>query len=414
MNRKSLFFTCCLFLVFCSQAGAYDFELDGIYYNLINHGDGGVEVTYKEEYGPTYIGNIVIPSQIRYNYMDLEVTAIGDKAFAYCVNLRSVKLPDGMKTIGEEAFAGCEMLSTITLPPALTKIGNYAFNGCLGLQSLTIPKSVIDIGYYDTFSYCPSLSSITVEEGNPVYDSRRNCNAIIRTADNELLYASSTTVIPSGVTRLRDGAFANCLVTELDIPNTVTKIGESCFINCIKLESILLSRSITEIPANAFNFCSNLKEIDIPSSVTKIGEGAFSDCQSLESVILPKSLASMGDYAFIGASALRSVTCRSTAPSMIPSTCWLTPYASNEERAHFQENVTLYVPIGARSTYANLTGWEVFGNIVEIVIPEEISGIEETTHKMMGADHIFSISGQRLSTPAKGINIINGKKILVR
>lgn len=43
-----------------------------------------------------------------------------------------------------------------------------------------------------------SLMCIVVKEGNPVYDSRDNCNAIIETATNALVKGCNGTVIPEG------------------------------------------------------------------------------------------------------------------------------------------------------------------------------------------------------------------------
>ena len=89
-------------------------------------------------------------------------------------------------------------------------IGNYAFDGCFG------------------------LTSIVVEEGNSVYDSRNNCNAIIETATNTLLLGIVTTIIPKSVTIIGNSAFRDCTnLTDITIPNSVTSIGDYAFRGCI-------------------------------------------------------------------------------------------------------------------------------------------------------------------------------------
>ena len=74
------------------------------------------------------------------------------------------------------------------------------------LGSLIIPVSVKKIEGISSIEY----SSLIVVEGNPVYDSRNNCNAIIETATNKLLHGCKNTVIPSSVTSIGDYAFYGC------------------------------------------------------------------------------------------------------------------------------------------------------------------------------------------------------------
>ena len=76
----------------------------------------------------------------------------------------------------------------------MTSIGSSAFYGCSGLTSFTIPSSVTSIAV-DAFRGCGNLSSITVDNSNTVYDSRDNCNAIIKKTTNELIIGCKGTVI---------------------------------------------------------------------------------------------------------------------------------------------------------------------------------------------------------------------------
>ena len=102
---------------------------------------------------------------------------------------------------------------------------------CISLTSITIPASVKKIGR-EIFSYCESLTQIIVEEGNEYYDSRENCNAII--GPNDVLIAGcSTTVVPSSVKKIAEGAFEGCrTLTSITIPEGVTKIGNEAFASC--------------------------------------------------------------------------------------------------------------------------------------------------------------------------------------
>ena len=84
------------------------------------------------------------------------------------------------------------------------------------------------------------MISIIVDEANPVYDSRNNCNAIIETASQKLVAGCRTTVIPDDVLIIGDEAFAGCwLLRSIDIPANVIQIGKLAFAWCMDLESVV-------------------------------------------------------------------------------------------------------------------------------------------------------------------------------
>ena len=152
------------------------------------------------------------------------VTKIDDSAFEDCSSLTTIAILQGVTEIGSSAFWGCSSLVSVSLPNNLTKIGSSAFSGCSSLTSLIIPQGVKAIGN-GAFYRCP-LTSIRVEKGNTVYDSRENCNAIIETASNTIIMGCQNTVIPNSVTSIGESAFAGCTgLTSIRIPNNVTEIG---------------------------------------------------------------------------------------------------------------------------------------------------------------------------------------------
>ncbi|MCR5643501.1 MAG: leucine-rich repeat domain-containing protein [Prevotella sp.] len=245
-------------------------------------------------------------------------------------------IPDEITIIGEGAFSWCTQLKTITIPDGVTEIGDEAFYNCESLTSINIPSSVTKIGrenYPSAFEHCGSLVSITVESGNPVYDSHNNCNALMVTATNQLVRGCKNTVIPDGTTEIYHYAFSKCKeLKNIDIPNTVISIGYGAFQNCEALSSLV-----------------------VPNSVTEINEQAFANCYKLTVVTLGQSVKKIGARAFVNTFDLVEVYALMEEPIVISNSVFGAP-----------ENITLYVPAGTKAKYEATDCWKEFKNIVEM------------------------------------------------
>ena len=229
------------------------------------------------------------------------------------------------------------------IPEGTTEIKQSAFHGCKELTTIVIPASVIKLGdVHFCFKGCTKLTKIVVAEGNPKYDSRGDCNAIIETESNELVAGCGTTVIPDSVTSIRFWAFRDCeLLEKIAIPASVKKLSRDCFTGCPYLKSITVAEgnevydsrnncnaiirtednvlivggtetvipdSVTEIGPFAFDHRAGLKKIVIPDSVTKIGDCAFTECSGLTDIVIPASVTTLGDRAFANCANLKSAS----------------------------------------------------------------------------------------------------------
>ena len=218
-----------------------------------------------------------------------------------------IVIPEDVTEIDWCAFHGCESLTEIVIPESVTKIGDDAFRRCLSLTEIVIPESVTEIGE-GAFCDCTLLESIVVDPNNKIYDSRENCNAIIRTESNTLVAGCKNTIIPESVTKIGGYAFDGCKsLTSVVIPEGVTEIGWNAFCDCTSLTSVVIPEGVTEIGEWAFNGCESLTEIVIPEGVTEIGWDAFQDCTSLTSVVIPEGVKKIEAVTFGGCTSLTTV-----------------------------------------------------------------------------------------------------------
>ena len=285
---------------------------------------------------------------------------LGDYAFYGCSGLTSLTIPSSVTSIGNEAFHGCSGLTSLVIPSGVTSIGDEAFYGCSGLTSLVIPSSVTRIGW-SAFEDCSGLTSLT---------------------------------IPSSVTWISGEAFSGCSgLTSLVIPSSVTSIGKSAFSGCSGLTSLTIPSSVTSIGENAFHDCSGLTSLVIPSSVTSIDRSAFSGCSSLTSLTIPSSVTSIGNYAFEGCSGLTSIY---VYPEKTPK------LGTDIFSGCDAKKCKVYVPTGTYDDYW-LSEFGYFENIEEF----DATDIDNVTTASDAKEvSRYSVNGQRLSAPAKGLNIV--------
>lgn len=159
-----------------------------------------------------------------------------------------LNIKEGTRIIANQAVWGSN-ISSVNIPNSVEIIGTHAFSTCRKLSSIIIPKSVkhIDLGAFSN----TGLTSIIVEEENPVYDSRENCNAIIDTETNTLIAGCGKTFIPNSVTTIGDWAFYNCgKLYNLTIPNSVKYIGRDAFWGCTHCRELAVASVLPPTASN--------------------------------------------------------------------------------------------------------------------------------------------------------------------
>ncbi len=325
------------------------------------------------------------------------VTSIGEYAFYNCSRLMYANIPWSVTSVGEYAFSNCVSLTSLSVSEGVASIGNRAFQDCVSLASVYIPASVTSIGEC-AFSGCYGIGEILVEEGNVVYDSRDNCNAIIETSSNSLITGCKFTVIPESVTSIGNYAFYNCRnLASITIPESLISIGEYAFSGFGSLASVVIPEKskLTSIGNYAFDKCYNLTSFIIPESITSISDYTFSDCESLTSITIPEGVTIIGSGAFRGCSSLASV--------IIPEKSKLTSIGYS---AFYDcESLTsITIPEGVTSIGAS--AFYKCSSLTAITIPEGVTTISSVAFS--GCSGLTSIICEAVNPPTINYNTFDG------
>lgn len=274
--------------------------------------------------------------------------SIGANAFADCTALSGIVIPDTVSEIGDKAFYKCSALTSVKLPEndGFTSIHQYTFAYCSGINTLTIPKSVKEIGAC-AIARCTSLESIVIESplldriGQQAFDG---CNylttldlavKVIEKGAFQNCIALTDVKLGEGSLKISSYVFNGCSgIVNFSMPKSVTEIGEFAFYACYSLGSINLGEGITSIEKSTFQYCINLTGTVIPASVKSVGEDAFSGCNALitknngvsyvdgwiteiqasaTSIEITDGISGFADGAFRGAVNLASITYTGTA-----------------------------------------------------------------------------------------------------
>ena len=201
-----------------------------------------------------------------------------------------------------------DFVGAYRVPDFVSSIGLCAINGCNGLTSLVIPKSVTVIEK-DNFELCEQLASLVVEQGNPMFDSRENCNAIIVTATDTLVHGCNGSTIPDSIEVIADYAFSQRRnLSSISIPDSVVYIGEFAFLCCFSLESDILLQGIHQVTRCCFDGCSRIKRVEIGNGIKSIESSAFAGCSLLDEVVITEGPKYIGTWAFADCPNLASVS----------------------------------------------------------------------------------------------------------
>lgn len=323
-------------------------------------------------------------------YLPKYATRIQSNAFSGTANLRHVGFSDLTEFIGETAFYDSG-IDSLELPDNISSFGDMVFYDCQNLKYIKLPAKLRTIPFA-TFYFCTGLQDVTLPENLTTIGSLGffNCNTLPRIS------------IPASVATIDNSAFNRCKgIQEFDVAPANSSYASVDGVLFNKSKDILLHYT-TGNPRTTY---------ELPASVETISEDAFWESEILQEVTLGENVRTINGGAFQDCTGLTKVTVN----AVTPPACYNADDGTSFSGVDIS-NVALVVPEQSVDAYREAAVWKDFGTINNVATG--ISGIAANPSNN-GVEAVYSLSGERLSAPAKGINIIryhNGRtvKIMVK
>ena len=321
------------------------------------------------------------------NLKDAQLYTIESLRFRDCKNLTYLVLPDVLQRIEKEAFGGCTGLTTISLPAGLEYM-YAAFPDCTGLTSIyaNMPTPLQDA--YSFYGLDKSNCYLYVPKGS--LDAYRQdwewgrFPYIAGLEEDPATGLVSLDICPNGY---RDYELIDA---EMRDKVKSLKISGSVYFDFINqylsgnLQNLdLIDANVTDLPYCGLDACQALTTISLPAGLRSIDKGFLSNCRNLKTI-----------YAYM------------------PDPKALT---YGDEFSRESREWTLYVPKGMKNAYQN-SKWRYCKEIIEM----ETSGIDSVILNPDAKEvSRYSVNGQRLAVPVKGLNIVKysdgtARKVVVK
>ena len=378
------------------------------------------------------------------------VTSIGSRAFNECESLTSVNIPDSVRSIGDYAFYGCRSLtSSITIPDSVKSIGDYAFDGCWKLCSAYIGGG--KIGSY-AFRRCPSLTSLSL--GNNVTSIGESAfqychiDEIVSYIEkpfeiNESVFQScfetAVLYVPKNKKNTYMGtpawnSFPQIIersLVPLDKNKELCFVVSEKFIPGINLYGVIIDDIFFNISQevggyNDVDGCITIRRATSDEQVRSIVGMDVDEPEVKQSFCGFILLVPAGDGCItIDAEAMDGMTLKVKIGDNAP----IEQVFDVEQLLTVPYSVTtstyVYVYAGKSAVTANAkrgTDTQTYDGMLKIygiaLGEEKVTGIirslQEKKPNNSPCSDIYNLAGQRLSKMQKGINIVRGKKLLVR
>ena len=362
----------------------YDNQPEGLVYA------GNVAYKYK--------GTMPEGTQIEIREGTLGIT---NGAFSGCTGLKSITIPNGVTSIPDYTFSGCSSLTSITIPESIISIANKAFKLCGSLTSIIIPNCVTSIGL-QAFAWCTSLTSVLSKitepfeirlgywiedyeyvEENDFFNISSDCVLTVPIGTKDAYIAAGWTeeVFRGGI--IEDG-----------MEMSISSVGYATFFNIYG--DLVIPEGVTAYIATVHNGSVSLDEIEgkIPVNTPVVLKGA----------------AGTYDISYTtGATAIVTNNLQiATAPVTSDGTQYVLANRTSHGVGFYKVKAGTTIPAGKVYLQLPSSGIKDFFGFDE----DDATGIETLSNSPLKDENIYNLAGQRINKMQRGINIINGKKVL--
>ncbi len=362
------------------------------------------------------------------------VTSIGYMAFAYCSGLKSLEIPNSVTSIDDGAFGGCSALTNIAvatdnpvydsrdncnaiietstntliagcmntvIPNSVTSIGYMAFAYCSGLKSLVIPNSVTSVGIW-AFSGCSSLTNVYCY-AETVPSTKVNAFNNVNLEDatlhvpacaiddykNTEPWSGFGSIVPLDpmefdLTVSDAGVATLYLDFSVAIPD-VEGLGDVMYVSDVVGRSLVLTKVENNIPAHTgvivyaqpgtYTFTSSTTHVDACANSQLSGVTQDTPTADIDGTVYTLSVGkNQGDIGFR----------KFVGETLAANKAFFVPNESNEV------------------------------NFYNFVFDDELTGINTTEQNVDDESAvIYDLQGRRVTSPSKGIYIVNGQKRII-
>lgn len=234
-------------------ANAYDFECDGLYYDLSSLSNRTCRLTSGNS---SYSGSLRIPESVNYEGLIFTVTEIDPNAFNSSIT--ELTIPATITTIPRGTIRKCN-LTKLSFQDGESPLQiddyeeiRYEIHGpTFGqpLQYLYVGRTLTG---HSSFSESSSLTEIIIGPYVTDMPHLSGCNKL------------ESVFIPDNVINLKNEGLCKCLgLKNVYVGNGVSKIACGFFNSCTSLENVYLGNNVSEIQATAFIYCDRLTNLFI-------------------------------------------------------------------------------------------------------------------------------------------------------